>query len=142
MQSTGSDTTATTQFIFIGTMFDETMQLLVDAQNYFSHKGTLDQQKITGVERLVYSSEMSRITLRLSSVMAWLLSRRAEFAGEISREEAVQQFRLAFNDVCTQELPEMHHVLPKYMCTLMQRSLDLYRRALRLDTLISEDTLH
>lgn len=135
-----------TRLMFLSGMFDETVRLLLDAQNYFSVYGPDDQQKATPVEKLVYTSEMSRITLRLSSVMAWLLARRAEYSGEITREQAVNQFRLAFTDVCLQELPEMQYVLPQAMCDLLGKSLELYRRASRLDNLIASEappaTLH
>lgn len=126
--------------IFVSRLFDETMRLLVDAQDYFEAYAGPDQHYATPVERLVYSAEMSRITLRLSSIMAWLMARRAEYAGEISREEAVSQFRLTFNEICLKELPEMHFVLPSYVCELLERSLDLYRRTARLDEMIAEST--
>lgn len=136
--------TPPTQLIFLAGMFDQTIHLLMDAQEYFTHYGPKDQQNVSPVERLVYSSEMSRITLRLSSVMAWLLARRAEYNGEITAEQAVRQFRLAFHEVCLKELPEMRYVLPEYMCTLLTRSLELYHRAARLDSLLAEQiaTVH
>jgi len=133
-------TQQSTPMVFLTAMFDETMRLLVDAQDYFSSYGPRDQANATPVERMVYSSEMSRITIRLSSVMAWLLSRRAECAGEITRQEAAERFRLAFGDVCLKEMPEMHHVLPEPVCSLLERSLELYRRAARLDDLLVEET--
>jgi hypothetical protein len=143
MQLTGHTAPAHTQLVFLSRMFDETMNMLLDAQEYFTHYAKLDMKDTTPVEKLVYSSEMSRVTLRLSSVMAWLLARRAESHGEITREEAATQFSLGFSDICLKDLPEMHHVLPSYMCELLTRSLELYRRAARLDTMIAEDaTLH
>lgn len=127
-----------TPLIFLAGMFDETMRLLMDAQDYFSNHGPDDQQNATPVEKLVYSSEMARITLRLSSVMAWLLARRAQAGGDMIVTEGDEHFRLAFGDVCLKELPELSHVLPEAMCTLLARSLELYRRAARLDGLTIE----
>lgn len=133
-----------TKLMFLSGMFDETMRLLSDAQDYFSAVGPQTETLESPVEKMVYSSEMSRITLRLSSVMAWLLARRAEYAGQISPEEAAERFRLAFADVCLKDLPEMHVVLPEGMCALLERSLELYRRAARLDSQIGEKpaTMH
>lgn len=132
-----------TQLVFLASMFDETMRLLVDAQEYFTHHARADMQGTSPVEKMVYSSEMSRITLRLSAVMAWLLARRAEAHGEITREEAASDFSLGFEDICLKDLPEMHHVLPHYMCGLLTQSLELYRRAERLDGMIAEEaTIH
>lgn len=131
-----------TQLIFMPGMFDETLQLLTDSHEYFSLYGPEDQARASDLEKMVYSAEMSRITLRLSSVMAWLMARRAEFNGQISREEAAAEFKLAFHDICLHNLPEMHHVLPAYMCGLMGRSLELYQRAARLDSMIGAETVH
>lgn len=130
------------QPFFVTRMFDETMKLLIDAHNYFSILGPHDNNQSTPLEKLVYSAEMSRITLRLSSVMAWLLARRAEHAGNISRSEAVEQFRLGFSEICLQELPEMQQVLPRYMCELMERSYRLYERVARLDDMMATETIH
>lgn len=127
--------------VFFPGMFEEALTLLTDAQDYFTHT-TPGTQEISALEKLVYSSEMSRVTLRLSSVLAWLMARRAEFAGQISREEAAAQFRLAFHEVCMKEMPEMRYVLPTTMCALLDRSLDLYRRAARLDSMITAETVH
>jgi len=40
-----------------------------------------------------------------------------------------------------QEMPEMHHVLPDMVCTLLGKSLDIYQRAARLDELLAEDAV-
>ncbi len=129
------------QPFFVSRLYGETVELLHLAEDYFSEHGATDQEHASPVERMVYSAEMSRVTLRLSAVMTWLLARRAEHAGKISREEAAQRFRLAFHDACMRELPEMHHVLPVGMCDLLERSLELYQRTARLDEMIAE-TVH
>lgn len=135
-------TTTHTPLVFLARMFDETMTMLLDAQDYFTHHAKHDLKNTSPVEKLVYTSEMSRVTLRLSSVMAWLLARRAESHGEITREEAATNFSLGFHDICLQDLPEMHHVLPKYMCELLSRSMELYQRAARLDGMMVENLEH
>lgn len=142
IESTGTAATAnSSQVVFLSLMFDETMQMLQDAHDYFSVYGPREQGNASPLERLVYSAEMSRITLRLSSVMAWLMGRRAEIAGQITREEALAQFRLSFNEICLKQLSEMHHVLPSYMCELLTRSFSLYRRAARLDDMLGGDDI-
>ncbi|MBV8940091.1 MAG: DUF1465 family protein [Alphaproteobacteria bacterium] len=123
------------QTLFVSRMFDETVQLLIESHEYLSTAGG-EVHYVTPVERLVYSAEVSRLTLRISSVMAWLLARKAEAAGQISRSDAVTQFRLGFREICLKELPAMHQVLPPPMCELLERSRDMYRRAMRLDRMI------
>lgn len=113
-------------------IFNETLQLLVDAQQYFELFGEQDQGKVTPQNRIIYSCEMSRITLRLSSVMAWLMVRKAVFSGKISDGAATEQFRLDCQDICLFRNPEAQKALPPFMYYLLERSLELYERICRL----------
>jgi regulator of CtrA degradation len=76
---------------------------------------------------------MSRITLRLSSIMAWLMVQRAVFTGKIMAEDAASQYGLDFKEVCLVDNRMLHGVLPSYVCYLLDRSLELYERVYRLD---------
>lgn len=140
MQSTLANPN-TPQPIFITRMYDETLTLLTDAHAYFSYAGATDRAQYGQVERLIYTAEMSRITLRLSSVMAWLLAQRAEHAGQITREEANEHFSLSHVDICLQQMAEMRHTLPSAMCDLLERSYNLFNRALRLEGMLTEEEM-
>jgi regulator of CtrA degradation len=118
--------------IFMSGVFDETMQLLAEAHEYFHLFGKDDQERIEENLRTLYSCEMSRITLRLSSVMAWLMVQRAIFTGKIPGEE-VARYGLDFQDICRVDNRVLHGVLPSYVCFLLDRTLELYERVLRLD---------
>lgn len=125
-------------------IFNDTLRLLLEAHEYFHHYGQEDQQNITGRERTIYSCEMSRITMRLSSVMAWLMVRKAVFAGKIPPEDAVQKYRLDSRDVCLFHNAEAESILPTYMSYLLEESLELYSRISRLEdmALLSEQRLN
>lgn len=118
---------------FMPRVFDETMQLLSDAHEYFHLFGDDDQQRIPIDLKSLYSSEMSRITLRLSSIMAWVMVQRAVFTGKISPRDACQRYGLDFQDACMVDNRMLHGVLPSYVCYLLDRSLELYERVQRLD---------
>ena len=118
--------------VFMPSLFNETMQLLVDAHDYFQQFGTDDQSRIDPGLRTLYSCEMSRITLRLSSIMAWLMVQRAVFTGKIKEEDA-GAYALDFAEVCTVDNRMLHGILPSYVCYLLDRSRELYERVLRLD---------
>lgn len=118
--------------LFMPGVFDETMQLLTDAHEYFHMFGTDDQNNIAAELRTLYSCEMSRITLRLSSIMAWLLVQRSVFSGKIAPEEA-HRYGLDFQHICLVDNRVLHGVLPSYVCFLLDRSLELYERVQRLD---------
>ena len=118
---------------FMPKVFDETMQLLTDAHEYFYLFGDDDQQRIPTDLRSLYSCEMSRITLRLSSIMAWIMVQRAVFTGKIQAAEASDRYGLDFKDACMVDNRMLHGVLPSYVCYLLDRSLELYERVSRLD---------
>lgn len=119
--------------VFMPGLYDETMQLLSDAHEYFYLFGEDDQSRITPDLRNLYSCEMSRITLRLSSIMAWIMVQRAVFSGKLSAEEASLRYGLDFNEVCLVDNHMLHGILPSYVCYLLDRSLELYERVHRLD---------
>ena len=119
--------------LFMPGLFNETMQLLKDAHEYFHLFGDDDQSRISADLKTLYSCEMSRITLRLSSVMAWIMVQRAVFSGKIDGEDAARQHRLDFREICEVDNRVLHGVLPSYVCYLLDRTLELYERVQRLD---------
>ncbi len=119
--------------LFMPGIFDETMRLLNEAHEYFFLFGEDDQKRIQENLKTLYSCEMSRITLRLSSVMAWIMIQRAVVSGKISADEAAHRYALDFRDICLVDNRVLHGVLPSYVCLLLDRSLELYERVMRLD---------
>lgn len=119
--------------LFMPKVFDETMQLLTDSHEYFHLFGDDDQQRLPADLKSLYSCEMSRITLRLSSIMAWIMVQRAVFSGKIPAEDSAM-YVLDFQDACTVDNRMLHGVLPSYVCYLLDRSLELYERVMRLDS--------
>lgn len=119
--------------LFMPSLFNETMQLLTDSHEYFYLFGEDDRQRIDASLKNLYSCEMSRITLRLSSVMAWLMVQRAVFNGKILPEEAATRYGLDFQEACLVDNRMLHGILPSYVCYLLDRSLELYERVTRLD---------
>jgi regulator of CtrA degradation len=119
--------------LFMPGIFNEAMQLLADAHEYFHLFGEDDQSRIKDDLKTLYSCEMSRITLRLSSIMAWIMVQRAVFTGKIKADEAATSYGLDFKDICLVDNRMLHGVLPSYVCFLLDRSLELYERVQRLD---------
>ena len=120
--------------LFMPGVYNETMQLLNDAHEYFHLFGDDDQKRISPDLKSLYSCEMSRITLRLSSIMAWIMVQRAVFTGKILPEDAASRYGLDFKEVCLVDNRMLHGVLPSYVCYLLDRSLELYERVYRLDS--------
>ncbi|MFW0776795.1 MAG: DUF1465 family protein [Rickettsiales bacterium] len=128
----------TKNIVFMPGVFNETMQLLNDAHDYFHQYGQSDQARIEGELRPLYSCEMSRITLRLSSIMAWLLVQRAVFAGQLDAQDAANKYSLDFQEICRVDNQVLHGVLPSYVCFLLDSTYELYERVFRLDEQIKQ----
>ena len=119
-------------------IYNEALQLLIEAHDYFYRQGLKHQEKLNERERIMYASEMSRITIRLSCVMAWLMARKAVFMGKITQDEANESFRLDCRDVCLNQFIEAESILPKRMGDILGKSFELYQRVARLDDLGAE----
>lgn len=118
--------------VFMPGLYNETMGLLADTHEYFHQFSDDDRARIDASLTTLYSCEMSRITLRLSSVIAWIMVQRAVFSGKLKAEET-PPFGSQFLDVCMVDNRVLHGVLPSYVCYLLDRSHGLYERVLRLD---------
>ena len=121
------------QLLFLPGVFNETLSLLFDAHNYFQARGAEEQAKVDPANRMYFADEISRVTLRLTSVMAWLMVRRAVYAGRIDEAKASDEYRLDAQDICLVHEPEILKTMPSYLSYLSTRSLYIYERIHRLD---------
>jgi hypothetical protein len=126
--------------VFMAPLFAGAQELLLDSYDYFSR---CDREKrlemISPFERTIFANEMSRITMRLTSVISWLMARRAVYEGEISSEEAYLEFSLGLQSVCLDHNAECLAIVPPYMAQLLQDSYDIYSRVNRLDAMIKAE---
>lgn len=130
------------QLLFLPGVFNETLSLLFDAHHYFQSRGVDEQSKISAEQRKYYSTEMSRVTMRLTSVMAWVMVRRAVHSGKIDAEKANSDYRLDGKEVYQVQDPKMLESMPSYLNYLSERSVQLYERVMRLDELAQARDLH
>lgn len=129
------------KLLFMPSIYNETMDLLCEAQEYFTEFGDDDQRDMEDEIRSLYTREMSRITLRLSCIMSWLLARRSIVSGEIENINPAH-YRLEFQNVCYVDNKVLHGILPSYVCYLLDSTLELYDRVLRLDKQFFEKTIN
>ncbi len=123
------------QLLFLPSVFNETLALLFDAHHYFQAGSPGEQLNALPDGRAFFASEMTHITMRLTSVMAWIMVRRAIHAGRIDEDKASEEYRLEGKDLCRTHDAEVLTKLPNYMIYLSERSLSLYERVARLDAL-------
>lgn len=121
---------------FFGKTYDETLALLREARDYAAFADPAERRAGDVAARLIGACESLRVTSRLSQIMAWLLARKAVFAGEISREQAAEEpFVLTGHTVCLAGGDD-EGLLPPHLKSLAERSRALYIRVARLDEMV------
>ncbi|MDX1484040.1 MAG: DUF1465 family protein [Alphaproteobacteria bacterium] len=122
---------------FFSKTYDEATSLLIEARDYIAAEESLDRRELAPADRLRLALETSRLTSRLTHVMAWLLARKAVFAGELTPAEAAEPpYVLERNEILAADEAAQHENLPETLSDLMVRSHRLYIRVSRLDELV------
>ena len=120
---------------FIPSLFNETLAMLFEAHDYFDHEGFSEQSVLPDGLQLIFANEMSRVTMRLTSIMAWLMIRKAHFEGTIDSPRPDEHFMLQAREVCLVENRHVHGFMPPRLVSLLEESLWLYQRVDRLDSM-------
>ena len=121
---------------FFGKTYDEALSLLEEARGYLSMLEPLERRHLEVSERLKLCTETTRMTARLTQVMAWLLTQRAVYEGEMTQHQAlIDTVTLADVDVCMERAESGWEGLPLRLVGLLDRSQRLYLRVARLDEL-------
>ncbi len=122
---------------FFEKTYEEATDLLVEARDYIAIEEKADLEQMIASDRLRLSRETTRLTARLTTIMAWLLARRAVLAGELTQAEAASPpYLLERNTTLADGDPEAYEDLPELLSDLMDRSHRLYIRVTRLDELV------
>ncbi|MBC7951694.1 MAG: DUF1465 family protein [Rhodospirillaceae bacterium] len=124
--------------------YDETLDLMVEARNYMAYAERRERERAGLVTGLRMSCEAMRVTSRLTQVMAWLMIQRAVHEGEVDAREALdERNRLSGGDVCLDDTFGGDQNLPNGLRSLLQRSLSLYQRIVRLEAqMVGRQQLH
>ena len=72
----------------IDALYTEAMLLADEARSYFDDAGRDERSTLQPFARVGFACESLKVTTRLMHIIAWLLTRRAVEAGELSRHEA------------------------------------------------------
>jgi len=110
------------------------MFLLFRSESYL---GSYNANRESGHDQLLdlrINCEMTRITARLTRVMAWLLAQKAAAEGEFDLEEANSlKYRVVRDPFCLKDsVKDQEKQLPTPVTDLLKESLSLYERALVL----------
>ena len=122
---------------FFEKTYEEATDLLVEARDYIAIEEKADLEQMIASDRLRLSRETTRLTARLTTIMAWLLARKAVLAGELTQAEAASPpYLLERNTTLADGDPEAYEDLPELLSDLMDRSHRLYIRVTRLDEFV------
>ena len=86
--------------------------------------------------------ETTRVTARLTQIVAWLMAQRAVEAGELSAAQACEKkHRLGGQEICLNSRGEDSNELSPALRDLLLRSRRLYQRVARLDDMLARDAI-
>src|SRR3990170_4144590 len=124
------------------TIFREGMALVEEAATYLDGEGRKEARKLRPPHSLAYATESMRLTTRLMQLASWLLIRRAVSEGELTPEQAKEEQRKIKLPVIGSEQPAREFgSLPVRLCELIEQSIKLQERVIRLDQMLGNERL-
>ncbi|MET0688380.1 MAG: DUF1465 family protein [Methyloceanibacter sp.] len=118
------------------TVFREGMALVEAAATYLDGDGRKEARKLRPPHSLAYATESMRLTTRLMQLASWLLIRRAVSEGELTPEQAVEEQRKIKLPVAGDQPARDLAVLPPRLRELIEQSVKLQERVIRLDQML------
>jgi regulator of CtrA degradation len=119
-------------------VFREGMSLVEETANYLDGPGRQDARLLDRHGAVAYATESMRLTTRLMQLASWLLLQRAIGSGEMSQDEARREKnRISLADIGRGNPLSGSHQLPAGLIDIVERSLALHQRVLKLDAMLS-----
>jgi regulator of CtrA degradation len=119
-------------------VFKEGMSLVEETANYLDGPGRQDARLLDRNGAVAYATESMRLTTRLMQLASWLLLQRAIGAGEMSQEDArKEKHRISLADIGRGNPLTGSEQLPKGLTDIVNRSLSLHQRVMKLDVMIN-----
>jgi regulator of CtrA degradation len=122
------------------TVFREGMALVEAAATYLDGEGRKEARRLKPPHSLAYATESMRLTTRLMQLASWLLIRRAVSEGELTPEQAIEEQRKIKLPVKgSDERSREFDALPRKLKDLIEQSLKLQDRVVRLDQMLGSE---
>ena len=117
-------------------LYREGMSLIEDVAAYLDGAGRTESRNLAREASFVYATESMRLTTRLMQLASWLLLHRAVNEGEMSLSQARKEKAKVRVRPDEHGDAEMVGLVPLRLRELIDRSVSLQQRVLRLDTTI------
>ena len=119
-------------------VFREGMGLVEETANYLDGPGRKDARLLDRNGAIAYATESMRLTTRLMQLASWLLLQRAISAGELTPDDArKEKHRISLADIGPGHALTGSDQLPESLTQLVERSLHLHQRILKLDAMLA-----
>jgi regulator of CtrA degradation len=118
--------------IFLDKAYDDGFALLIEVRDFLKDEKAAIDAALAPNERVLLTEELTRMTRRLTDVMAWLLLRRAVAAGDISHRESLSHAATRLGDDPPDEPVAAHRRLPLNVRGMIGRTRRLYGDVLKL----------
>ena len=123
-------------------IYREAMDLMDQARAYAQQNGPMDFMSASVDVGLVLAMETTRISSRLTQVIAWYLTQNAYLEDNLTLEEAREEVnRLEYVGELAKREAEADPTLPQELLRLLKASHDLYARVCRLDDVFRRNTM-
>ena len=114
------------------------MGLVEETANYLDGPGREDARVLDRHGAIAYATESMRLTTRLMQLASWLLLQRAIGAGELTGDDArKEKHRISLADIGRGHPLTGSEQLPESLTQLVERSLQLHHRILKLDAMLA-----
>jgi regulator of CtrA degradation len=120
------------------------MALVEAAATYLDGDGRKEARKLRPPHSLAYATESMRLTTRLMQLASWLLIRRAVCEGELTPEQAkAEQSKIKLPVIGAEQsaVPRDFGSLPPRLRELIEQSIKLQERVIRLDQMLGTEAL-
>lgn len=121
-------------------MFREGMALVEETATYLDGAGRRESHRLSRSVSLAYATESMRLTTRLMQLASWLLLQRAVNEGDLTSAQADhERSKVKLGGMSTATEGPTWGELPAPLRVLIERSLRLQERVIRLDGALREE---
>lgn len=118
---------------FIEKFYQEAIMLLIESRSYLNGRAVHDMNSITPAYGLFISTEITRVTSRLTEIIAWLLAYKA-MGNKAYQQIYKTEPKLSEDPSFTEDsIIDSPYPMPQELHHLLEETRKLYLRLLRLE---------